>query len=221
MVELEPVKNEGVPKYWRVVGVMMVIYTYAFIDRVILSLLVEPIKTDLGASDLQMGLMLGLAFAAFYGFFGIPAGYFVDKVNRRLLIAVASVAWAVMTILCGMADSMPELFLGRIGVGIAEAVVAPAAFSLIRDAVPTRSRGLAFSIFAMSPMIGGAASLIGGAALLRLIKAGAMVGVPLLGSLQPWQCTLVIVGLCGLPFSLALLLISEPPRRDQAQGGNA
>jgi MFS transporter, Spinster family, sphingosine-1-phosphate transporter len=216
----ELAKNEGAPSYWRVVIVVMAIYTYAFVDRVILSLLVDPIKADLGASDVQMGMMLGLAFAAFYGVFGIPAGHFVDKVNRRRLIGIASVAWALMTIVCGMSETLTQLFVGRIGVGVAEAVVTPAAFSLIRDAVPSRSRGLAFSIFAMSPMIGGAASLIGGSALLKAIEAGALSGVPLLGALEPWQSTLVIVGACGLPFSLALLFISEPARQPQPDAQN-
>lgn len=209
-------EHEGSPGHWRLVIILMAIYTYAFIDRVVLALLVEPIKRDLGATDVQISLMLGLAFAAFYGAFGLPAGHYVDRINRRRLIAFASVAWALMTIVCGTADTLSQLYLGRVGVGIAEAVITPAAFSLIRDAVPGRSRGLAFSIFAMAPMLGGAASLIGGAEVLRLAEGGAFAGLPLLGALQPWQCTLVIVGACGLPFSLLLLLVREPTRSTQS-----
>ena len=212
-------EHAGTPGYWRLVVVLMAIYTYAFIDRVILALLVDPIKADLGASDVAMGLMLGLAFAVFYGSLSIPAGYYADRVNRRKLIAICSLVWAAMTVVCGLSDTLGQLFLGRMGVGIAEAALTPAAFSLIRDAVPTKSRGLAFSIFAMSPMIGGAISLIGGSALLKAIKGGAYATLPVLGSLEPWQATLVTVGLCGLPVSLLLVLVSEPKRSTNAVPG--
>ena len=210
-------EHHGSPGHWWLVVILMAIYTYAFIDRVVLALLVEPIKADLGASDLVMSMMLGLAFAAFYAVFSIPAGHMIDRFNRRRMIAAASILWALMTIMCGTAHALPQLFVGRMGVGIAEAVITPAAFSLIRDAVPARSRALAFSVFAMSPMIGGAASLIGGSALLAAAKAGAFAGLPLLGALHPWQCTLVVVGICGLPFSLLLLTVTEPARSARSQ----
>ena len=99
----------------RLVVVLMLIYTYAFVDRVALSLVVEPIRADLGASDVQMGLLIGLGFALFYAVANIPAGYYVDRINRRKTIAVASVVWASMTVVCGTADTFTQLFIGARG----------------------------------------------------------------------------------------------------------
>jgi MFS family permease len=210
--------SQGVPRYWRIVLVLTLIYMYAFVDRVILSLLIDPVRTSLGASDLQMGLLLGLAFAGLYCLCNVPAGFFADRTHRRPLMAAASVIWALMTILCGTAHSFTQLLIARMGVGIAESVVAPVSFSLIRDAVPSGSRALAFSIYGMAPMIGGAVSLTGGGLLLRAAGAGAFHGVPLLSGLEPWQCTMVILGVLGLPLSLLPLVIREPARLGLAAG---
>lgn len=198
---------------WLTIVVLTAIDAYAFIDASVLALLVDPIKHHLHANDMQMGLMLGSAFAALYGIFSVPAGYYVDHVNRKRLIAAASVVWALMTIVCGTAQSLTQLFVGRIGVGISEAVLMPAIFSIIRDALPHHSRGVAFSIYAMSPMVGGGVSLWGGSALLRLAGRGIFASVPLIGGLQPWQQTMVVVALLGLPLSALLLFAVEPVRR--------
>lgn len=211
-VTTEAGHDAGAPRYWTLVAVLLAVYCYAFIDRVILALLVDPIKRDLGASDLHMGLLLGVGFAIFYALFSFPAGYFVDRLNRRTMIGLASVVWALMTIVCGTATSLTQLFIGRAGIGIAESVIMPAAFSLIRDAVPLRSRGLAFSVYAMAPIIGSTTSLLGGGFLLRAATAGRFADWPLLGGLAPWQCTMIVVGLAGLPISMLLLLIREPAR---------
>ena len=205
-------ETTGSPRYWMLVVALLLINTYAFIDRIALALLVEPIRQDLGASDLQMGALLGLGFALFYAISAIPAGHFVDRHNRRMIIGCASVLWAAMTIVCGTATSIEQLFVGRAGVGIAESVIAPAAFSLIRDGVPARMRGLAFSLYAMAPVIGGATSLLIGSYILGLASGGGFAGWPLLGVLRPWQCTLVATGLFGLPISALLLLAPEPDR---------
>jgi MFS transporter, Spinster family, sphingosine-1-phosphate transporter len=205
-------ETKGSPRYWILVVALMVINTYAFIDRMVLALLVEPIKQDLGASDLQMGLLLGLGFALCYAIFAIPAGHVVDRHNRRVIIGFGSVLWAAMTIVCGTSTTIEQLFIGRAGVGIAESVIAPAAFSMIRDGVPTRSRGLAFSLYAMAPLVGGATSLLIGSYILDLASHGAFSNWPLLSSLRPWQCTLIVTGLFGLPLGLLLLFAPEPER---------
>lgn len=203
---------QGSRRYWILVFALLAISIYAFIDRVVLALLVDPIKQDLGASDLQMALLMGLVFSLFSAGFMIPAGHLVDRYNRKLIIGGASVLWAMMTIVCGTADSIEQLFIGRAGVGIAESVIAPASFSLIRDAVPSRSRGLAFSLYAMGPLIGGATSLLLGGYVFGLAADGAFSGLPMLGGLEPWQCTLIVVGSLGLPLSLFLLFAPEPAR---------
>ena len=206
------INQTGSPRYWVLVFGLLLISVYAFVDRAVLSLLVDPIRQDLGASDLQMSLLLGLGVALFAAGFMIPSGHLVDRYNRRTIIFFASVIWAAMTVVCGTAHSMEQLFIGRAGVGIAESVIAPASLSLIRDAVPARSRGLAFSLYAMGPMLGAAFSLLVGGQILGLAAAGTFSDWSLLGQLAPWQCTLIIIGAMGVPFSLLLLFAPEPAR---------
>jgi len=206
-----PMKTRSA-NYWWVVVVLMLIATYSFVDRAILSLVVDPIRHDLGLSDVQMSLLLGLTFALFYCLCNIPAGYLTDRLDRRKFVAVASALWALMTILCGTAQSPGQIFLGRAGVGLAEGVISPASFAMIRDVVPARKRAMAFSIFALAPVLGTGLSLVGGGLLLKIASSGGFANVPLFAMLRPWQVTLVTVGLLGLPLSLLLFTFPHPER---------
>lgn len=199
-------------KIWAVIVLLTAIDAYAFVDASVLALLVDPVKRHLLASDLQMGLMLGSAYAALYGIFNLPAGHYVDRFNRTRLILLASLGWTVMTIVCGTAHSLSQLVVGRMGIGISQAVLMPAIFSMIRDSVGPRWRGTAFAIYAMSPMVGTGVSLWGGAALLRLANDGALNALPSIGGFLPWQQTMIVIGLAGLPLSALLLFVREPPR---------
>ncbi len=199
-------------KYWHVVVVLMLIATYSFVDRAILALVVEPIRHDLRLSDVQMSLLLGLTFALFYCACSIPSGYVADRVDRRKFMAAASVFWALMTITCGTAQTPLQIFAGRAGVGLAEGVISPASFAMIRDVVPAGKRPMAFSIFGLAPVLGTGLSLVGGGLLLKLAKHGSFANVPVLGALHPWQDALVIVGLVGLPLSLLLFTFPHPRR---------
>ena len=204
---------------WKLVAALTAIYAYAFADRVILALLADPIRAELHISDVQISLLLGLAFAAIYTAANLPAGAIADRVNRRALIAVASFGWAGMTILCALATDFQQLFLARAGVGLAEAVIGPAVFSLMRDAIPEKDRGLAFSIFAMSPIIGGTVALAGGGLLLQAAHAGLFDTVAVLSGRPPWRIVLILIGLAGLPLSLLLLIFPEPNRASAQPGG--
>src|SRR5690606_17286854 len=139
---------------WYVVGVLMVCYTLSFVDRQILSLLVTPIKEDLGLNDTQIGLLQGLAFALFYTMLGLPMGWLADRYSRRTIIAVGVLLWSFMTAVCALARSFWSLFAARIGVGVGEATLGPSAFSLITDYFPRDRLGTALSVYSMGIFIG-------------------------------------------------------------------
>jgi len=102
---------------WYVVVILTIAYVFSFLDRQILSLLVEPIRADLGISDTQMSLLQGLAFAIFYTLLGIPIGRLADKRSRCGIIAVGITIWCLMTAACGLAKNFVQLFIARVGIG--------------------------------------------------------------------------------------------------------
>lgn len=119
----------AVPYAWYVVGVLTVAYVFSFVDRQILSLLVAPIERDLGITDTDMSLLMGFSFAVFYTFFGIPLGRLADSRSRRVIIAVGIALWSIMTAGCGLARRYWQLAFLRMGVGVGEASLSPAAYS--------------------------------------------------------------------------------------------
>ncbi len=199
-------------RQWYMACVLTLLYIYAQIDRSALILMVGPIKADLGMTDTQMSLLLGLSFAAFYAVLGLPAGYLVDRVSRRGIMGVGIVLWSSMTMGCGLAATYWQLFLGRCGVGIGEAAITPASYSLIRDAFPPEKRGRAFGIFSAGTYIGAAAAVMLTGALLALFGTDILKSIPILGSMRPWQAVLVSIGLLGFPLSLLVLTFREPAR---------
>ncbi len=147
-------------RQWYMVIVLTLLYVLAFIDRQALVLMVGPIKQALNMTDTQMSMLLGLSFAAFYAVLGLPAGYLVDRISRRRIMGIGVVLWSRMTLSCGLARNYWQLFLGRCGVGIGEAAITPASYSLIRDAFPPESRARAFGLFSAAAFIGQASAVI-------------------------------------------------------------
>ena len=197
---------------WLVVAILMVAYVFSFVDRQILNLLVEPIRRDLGISDTQMSLLMGFSFAIFYTILGIPLGRLADSWNRSGLIAGGVVVWSLMTSLCGLASSYWQLFLFRIGVGVGEATLSPAAYSMIADYFPPERRATAISVYSMGIYLGsGIAFLVGGLVIQFAVAQGA-VTLPLVGDIRPWQLVFLVLGGSGIVFSFAFMLVREPPR---------
>jgi MFS family permease len=200
---------------WGALGVLMVAYTVSFIDRMILSLLIPPIQADLGISDTQISLLAGFAFAIFYTVMGIPLGRVADRWNRRNLIAIGITFWCLATAACGLARNYWQLFLARVGVGVGEAALSPAAYSMISDLFPRDQLGRAIAIYSVGLPVGsGLALLIGGAAVGALADLGP-VTVPLIGTLSPWQLTFIVVGVPGVLVAFLVMLLREPERRDR------
>ncbi|HTH98888.1 MAG TPA: MFS transporter [Stellaceae bacterium] len=200
---------------WYVVAVLVVAYAFSFLDRQILSLLVEPIKHDLDLDDTEVSLLQGFAFALFLALGGVPIGRWVDSGRRVTIVAAGIASWSLMTAGCGLASGFAMLLLCRIGVGVGEAALTPSAYSLIGDCVPPSRMGLAIGIFNIGVYLGiGLALILGGAVIAGLGHAS--LTLPYVGSLHGWQLTFLAVGLPGLLVSLWVASLSEPERRGRA-----
>jgi MFS family permease len=193
----------------------------AFADRGLLSILVDPVKKDLHLTDLQMSYLLGFSFSAVYSIAALPLGYLADRINRRALIAVCIVAWSVMTGYACFADSFGQLFIARMGLGIAEAALAPAAFSMIRDSFSLTQRARAFAVLSSAHLVGGGSALLVGGALLGFASTGGLNSIPILSNLHPWQFVLIAVGAIGLPFALLFFSTVREPQRPSLAAGVA
>jgi MFS family permease len=139
---------------WYALGILVLVFTSSHVDRQIMGILLEPIKHDLGASDTQMGFLIGLTFALFYATLGMPIAMLADRGNRRNIIALAITIWSGMTAVCGFAQSFLQLVVARIGVGIGEAGSSPPSHSMISDMFPLKQRGTAMGIYAIGVNLG-------------------------------------------------------------------
>ncbi len=200
---------------WWMLIVLTATYVISFIDRGALALVVGPIKEDLGISDLQVSLLLGLSFMLLYSVLSIPMGILVDKYQRKTLLGGAIMAWSVVQMLCGLSTTYIHLFLTRVGLGVGESALAPGSQSMIRDAFPPHRRSIAFGIYNIGPMLGTGLSMALGAVLLKAASAGAFDSLPLVGGMKPWHYVLLVPGIIGIPFAILLLLLREPARRFQ------
>ena len=199
---------------WYSVAVLLLMYIFSFIDRTTISLIVEPMKRDLHISDTQMGMLQGLAFALLYTFLGLPIARLSDRHSRRAIIAAGVFIWSIMATLCGLARTAMQLFIARIGVGVGEAALSPAAYSIITDSFPRSKLGRAFGVYNIGITIGaGVAFLVGGIVVAAVSRAGATYTLPLLGEVRAWQMVFIVTGAPGILLPLLLLTFREPARR--------
>ena len=199
---------------WTTLAILFLAYISSFVDRMIISLLVEPIKADFQISDTQISLLLGLSFAIFYCLAALPIGRLVDIWSRKKIVTVGITLWSFMTALCGLAQNYTQLFLARIGVGVGEASLAPAAYSMLADSFPPKKLGLAMGVFTMGTAVGAGLALIIGGAIISFVTGENGENVSLFGIsfLSGWQWVFVLVGLPGLFIALLTSLIREPDR---------
>lgn len=199
---------------WYVVSALFVAHIFSAADRTILALLVQPIRTDLGLSDTSIGLLHGFAFVVFYVLAGVPLARIADRYSRVGLISIGISLWSLATAACGLATSFWKLALGRVMVGIGEATLSPAAYSLIADYFPPDRRARASGAYAAAAFFGhGITFLVGGYVVGKLLGMGA-IEVPVIGTMQPWQLTFVIVGLPGMLVAVWVRTLREPVRRE-------
>ena len=202
---------------WTSVLILFATAVLAYTDRQVLSLLVDPVKNDLGITDTQISLLLGTAFAVIYGIVGIPLGILADRRSRRNLILAGVAIWSLGTIGCALAPSFAWLFAARIVVGFGEAVLSPAAISLISDSFPPEKRGSAVGVYFTGIAIGVGGSIMIGGAVLDLVGAGLFSATPL-ADWPAWRLVLLAIGVPSLLWALVLLCIREPVRRNDAIG---
>lgn len=200
---------------WYIVVILYLAYTLSFVDRQIIAFLIDPIKADFHISEVQFGLLHGLAFTLFYTILGIPLGWLADRASRRNLMMVGIGAWSVMTGLCGVAGNYWHLFLARIGVGVGEAALGPAAYSTISDNFPREKRGLPISVYSAGVLCGaGLANIFGGLVVEYAMHHGPQT-IPLLGTIKPWQLSFLLVALPGVVIAIMMLSIKEAVRREK------
>ncbi len=202
---------------WYVVIVLMLIYMVSFLDRQILGLLVKPMKDDLGINDEQMGFLMGPAFAVFYTIAGIPIGRWVDLWSRRWIIIIGQLFWSLMTAGCGMVSQYWHFVALRLGLGVGEATLSPAAYSIITDLFPRSRLGRALSVYSMGIYVGGGLSLVFGGWVVSYFTARGETIVPLIGLVPPWQMVFLIISLPAIPLTI-LLFTFKDVRRGAASG---
>jgi len=180
-----------------VLGALLLAYILNFVDRQLLAIAAPEVKAELGLSDTQLGLLLGFAFALFYGVAGIPIARLADLSSRRTVVAAGLALWSTMTVLCGMARSFPQLLFARFGVGVGEAAGTPPSHSLISDYFPPERRATALAIYSCGIYFGTGFGFAGGGYVLELFD---------------WRTAFWVAGLAGLPVALLIrLTVREPP----------
>lgn len=198
------VSHQFTPRYRHyVLFILTCGYVLNFVDRQVMTILLEPIKAEFGASDTQMGLISGLAFALFYATLGVPVARLADRWSRRNVLAISMATWSAVTAACGTAGSFWQLALLRVGVGIGEAGGTPPSQSLLTDYFPKERRALAQGVLATAPNIGVLVGLFGGA---------------LIAEAFGWRTVFFVFGVPGVGLALLLFFTVKEPIKVKPQG---
>jgi MFS family permease len=204
-------QRDGGAYAWYACLVMMLLLAISYMDRSVLALLVAPIETTFGVRDTTMGLLQGAAFAVVYVLFAFPLARLADRGNRRNLIVYGVIVWCGATVCCGLARSVPQLFLARMLVAAGEAVLMPAAVSILSDYFGPKSRARALSVYSIGLYLGSGLAMGGGGALMKAFgPTGA--ALPVVGALESWRLVFILLGVVGLLIVAPLLGVREPAR---------
>ena len=198
-----PLAAQRTPTYaWVVLFMLAVIYIFNFLDRQLMSVLIESIKNDpafpVPLTDEQMGWMTGFWFALVYTILGVIVGFLADRTSRRNILFVGATLWSGFTAMCGLSSNYSTLLLSRVGVGVGEAAGAPPSYSIISDYFPAEKRGLALALFSMGVPLGQAAAIAFGA---QVDKA------------YGWRVAFIAIGVAGVVAALLMLFVVREPKR--------
>ncbi|RVT43859.1 spinster family MFS transporter [Sphingobium algorifonticola] len=181
-----------------VLAMLLLVYTFNFLDRQILGILVGPIKADLGLNDTQLGALGGIAFALLYTSLGIPLALLADRTSRTWVITISLTVWSGFTALCGIATSFWQLFLFRLGVGVGEAGGVAPSYAVIAEYFPSAERARALAIYSLGIPLGSAAGVLLGGYVAALVE---------------WRTAFLVVGIAGIAIApLFRLIVREPPK---------
>ncbi|MBV6415688.1 MAG: putative L-galactonate transporter [Steroidobacteraceae bacterium] len=197
---------------WYVVTVLALANAISFVDRLVLSLLVTPIKAELRLSDTQVSLLQGFAFALFYCVAGVLLARLADRTSRKWIVTAGITLWCLMTTLSGTARHYWQLFLCRFGVGIGEGTLSPSAYSLIAGYFPRERLSLAIGVFSIGITAGIGLAWLGGGAVIHWVSTRGVLDLPGLPPLEGWRLVFALLGALGLPVAALMLAVREPPR---------
>ncbi|WP_288458409.1 MFS transporter [uncultured Sphingomonas sp.] len=179
-------------------AMLLLVYSFNFLDRQILSILAQPVKADLGLTDAQLGMLGGLAFAILYSTLAIPLALLADRTSRTWVITVSLAVWSGFTALCGAAGSFTQMFLFRLGVGVGEAGGVAPSYALIADTFRPEWRARALAIYSLGIPLGAAAGVLLGGYIAAAVE---------------WRTAFFAVGIAGLAIAPAFRwLVRDPPR---------
>lgn len=193
---------------WGLAILLLAANSLSFVDRMLLTLLVGPIRAELGISDTAISLLHGLAFASFYALAGLPLGRLADSWRRPQLMAIGVMLWSLMTSACGLAANFAVMFAARTGVAVGEASLSPAAISLLSERFPKTLAARAIAVFQSGIFVGTALAMLGGGLLLAWLEHAAIANI--VPSLSPWRLVFILTGVPGLFIAALLLFIHEP-----------
>lgn len=197
---------------WLTVATLFLAQIVSTIDRGMLALVIDPVRADLGISEMQIALLQGFAFSIFYVTVGLPLGAVADAVNRRKLLLAGITVWSAATIAGGFAEGFGSMFASRLFIGVGEAVLGPCAVTMISDLFPPERRGRPMALYVFGSMIAfGLGSLICGI-ILDLAPQGVFAGLPVIGTFAPWRIAFVLVGISGVVLLALLATLREPVR---------
>lgn len=213
--------RQGGRHAWVVVTLLMLAFAISMMDRMILSLLVTPLKGTYSLSDVEISLLQGLAFTLFYVTCGIPLGGMADRHRRVSIVGWSIFVWSMMTALGAFARNFAQLFLIRAGVGIGEAGLSPAANSLISDYFPPDRLAKPIAFYSAGSLLGPALAMIGGGAIVDHLIARGMVDIPLIGQQPAWQLIFLIAAVPGLLLAGVFRFLPEPPRHGRSTASDS
>ena len=211
----KPMDRKAAIAAWGMVAVFLLLYIVSYIDRTIINMMVGPLERDLQLSDFQISLLAGPAFSIFYVLCGLPMGWLIDRYSRRWMTAIGVFVWGLATVSCGVAGSYIHIFLGRMGVGLGESTLTPAAHALISEAFPPKRLATALSVYSLGAIIGGGIATIVGGTVVHLVADLTVVNLPLIGAVKPWQAIFLIVGLPTVLLSPLVFLVKEKPAAER------